>query len=376
MWSFSNYSTSSSSSSSLLLLLLLLIGNFIHTIESYSAVALEDEITNLPGTEALTITFRQFSGYLKFPGSGTNNNKYVHYWFVESEIDPANAPVVVWSNGGPGCSGMIGMMTEQGPFRPNKDGTLSFNKYAWNTVANMVFIESPVSVGFSYSDNKNDYKTGDGQTAIDNYQTIQAFMQKFPDFLDNDLYIASESYGGHYIPTLAKVIVDQNAMKPSLNPVLNFKGFAIGNPYTNLYSGTPAMIDTFWGHQLISMPLYEEYQAFCAPTAATSSEMSAECDHVFDKIFTAFGSINPYALNFPVCTEGMSLLTSSSSGSKGMTRRRQSVAQSSRLLNFLQNGQSRLVGNNDSKWTKRTLAARSLRALVGLSQDYNPCEVS
>ena len=59
----------------------------------------------------------------------------------------------------------------------------------------MVFIESPAGVGFSYSDDKADLTNGDAQTAIDNYNLIQAFMNRFPDFRSNDLFISSESYG-------------------------------------------------------------------------------------------------------------------------------------------------------------------------------------
>jgi serine carboxypeptidase-like clade 2 len=79
-------------------------------------------------------------------------------------------------------------MTEQGPFRPNADNSLSFNKYAWNTVSNMVFIESPAGVGFSYSDDRSDYTTGDAQTALDNYNTIQAFLVRFPGMLTRPAY--------------------------------------------------------------------------------------------------------------------------------------------------------------------------------------------
>ena len=71
------------------------------------------------------------------------------------------------------------------------------NPFAWNTVANMVFIESPCGVGFSYSDNKDDYDADDASTALDNYDLIQAFLARFPDLRPNDLYISSESYGGH-----------------------------------------------------------------------------------------------------------------------------------------------------------------------------------
>jgi carboxypeptidase C (cathepsin A) len=73
--------------------------------------------------------------------------------------------------------------------------SLSLNEYAWNKVSNMVFIEAPCGVGFSYSDNEADYETGDSLTAQDNYDLIQAFMARFPEYKDNSMYISSESYG-------------------------------------------------------------------------------------------------------------------------------------------------------------------------------------
>jgi hypothetical protein len=129
----------------------------VGAVADYTPEALLDQVTNLPGAENLNVNFNQFSGYLKV--TPTKNN---HYWFVESMNNPAADPVAFWTNGGPGCSGLLGFLTEQGPFRPNKDMTLSFNEYAWNTVANMVFVEQPCGVGFSYSDEPEgeDYHTG------------------------------------------------------------------------------------------------------------------------------------------------------------------------------------------------------------------------
>lgn len=93
---------------------------------------------------------------------------------------------------------------------------------------------------------------------------ILAFLVRFPQYAVNDLYITSESYGGHYMPTLAKQIVDENtAAATTGNPVLNFKGFAVGNPGTTFYSVIPAGMETYWGHQLISKPLYDEFTAHC-----------------------------------------------------------------------------------------------------------------
>lgn len=63
------------------------------------------------------------------------------------------------------------------------------------------------------------------------------------------------------MPTLAKEIVDQNAAGEQ--PNLNFKGFAVGNPATTFYSAIPAGLDTYWGHQLISQPLWDQYVESC-----------------------------------------------------------------------------------------------------------------
>jgi carboxypeptidase C (cathepsin A) len=192
---------------------------------------------------------------------------------------------------------MIGFLTEQGPFKPLENGKLSFNENAWNTIANMVFIESPTGVGFSYGSDPNDYYADDTQTALDNYHLIQAFLNRFPHFKDHSLYITSESYGGHYMPTLAKRIVDENTA--GANPHLNFKGFAVGNPYTTVYSGESAMFDTFWGHQLVSKQSYEEFLRLCY---SNQTENQDECYNSADKLFEEVGDFNPYALDFPVCS--------------------------------------------------------------------------
>ncbi|KAK4437851.1 Serine carboxypeptidase-like 26 [Sesamum alatum] len=88
-----------------------------------------DKITDLPGQPQ--VSFSQFSGYVTVdPKAG----RALFYWLTESE-DPSNKPLVLWLNGGPGCSSIgSGAMTELGPFRVNPDGkTLWHNKNAWNT---------------------------------------------------------------------------------------------------------------------------------------------------------------------------------------------------------------------------------------------------
>ena len=263
------------------------------SVYSYTELAQLDQITKLPGSENLNITFNHFSGYIP-----VGESKQIHYWFVESMNDPLKDPLTFWTNGGPGCSGLIGFLTEQGPFKPDKNMNLEFNPYAWNTISNMVFIEIPAGVGYSYSTDKSDYTTGDAQTAEDNYNMIQGFLERFPEYLANDLYITSESYGGHYMPTLSKYIVDENSKKT--NNIINLKGFAVGNPYTNFYTGVPSGLATYWGHQIISKPIWDEYSSLCL-TKKKIVNME-ECETLMLKMYAQRGkNINQYALDYPVC---------------------------------------------------------------------------
>jgi carboxypeptidase C (cathepsin A) len=112
------------------------------------------------------------------------NTATFHYVFFDSQRDPDNDPIVLWLNGGPGCSSLLGMVYENGPFL-FKEGTVSFaiNPNAWNKKANLLYITSPGGVGFSTS--KGDLKHDDGTVALDNYKALLAFFNKFPNLKKN-----------------------------------------------------------------------------------------------------------------------------------------------------------------------------------------------
>ena len=113
----------------------------------------------------------------------------IFYWFVESENDPANDPVLLWMQGGPGCSGVWGMWVEHGPFRLNPfEKEVELNGWAWTRKANMIFIDQPAGVGFSYAGNSSDaLVTGDFQAADDNLNFLQGFFELFPQYQQNDV---------------------------------------------------------------------------------------------------------------------------------------------------------------------------------------------
>ena len=91
---------------------------------------------------------KQQSGYFNVK---SGNDKNYFFWFFESRSKTqATDPLVIWLTGGPGCSSMLALMTENGPCSPTEDGTSTVNNpYSWNTNANVMWIDQPANVGFS-----------------------------------------------------------------------------------------------------------------------------------------------------------------------------------------------------------------------------------
>tara|TARA_B100000513_G_scaffold165649_1_gene81792 strand:+ start:566 stop:2017 length:1452 start_codon:yes stop_codon:yes gene_type:complete len=252
----------------------------------YSASQESFEIRSLPG--APPISWRQFAGYIDVGSRGS-----LYFWFVESQSAPASDPLLLWTNGGPGCSGLTGFMTEHGPFRPTPHGTLELNRYSWNSIANVLYIEQPVGVGFSRAEGKLKYD--DGLAAADNIRFIKRWLVTFSQYATNRFFISSESYGGHYMPTLASALVRDGG-------VPSFSGLMVGNPLTYLTYRNFGMYATYYGHQLIPKPLWDEYVAAdCADAAGLSP--GERCAAITERMDRMTAGLDPYALAFPKCND-------------------------------------------------------------------------
>ena len=180
-----------------------------------------DKITDLPGQPP--VLYDQYAGYITVDAK---NERKLFYWFVEAAEASDSKPLVLWQTGGPGCSSLLAVLLENGPFTPSPDGeTLYHNPHPWNILANMLYVESPAGVGFSSSKVESDYTVGDERTATDLIQFLTGFLAKYPKYMRRPFYLAGESYGGHYVPNLALAIT-------RVNLIVNFKGFLVGNPWT------------------------------------------------------------------------------------------------------------------------------------------------
>ena len=106
-----------------------------------------DKITDLPGLH-YDPGFDMYSGYFTV---NREHDRNLFYWYVESQGDPSADPVIFWTNGGPGCSGMYAFAVEHGPFFITSKGNLFDNPHSWNKNANILYVESPAGVGYSFS---------------------------------------------------------------------------------------------------------------------------------------------------------------------------------------------------------------------------------
>ena len=191
-----------------------------------------DLVTNLPGFGAPP--HPQYSGFLD--ASAAEPGTKLHYWFAQSSRDDyASRPVVLWLNGGPGSSSVLGWLQEMGPLLVNRTGGLMPNPWAWTLEANVLALESPAGVGYSYCEAQlggGACRNTDNSTAAAALAAlVDFFHNKFPALARNDFFITGESYAGVYVPTLARAILDHNDAGGEFS--IPLVGVAAGDPCTD-----------------------------------------------------------------------------------------------------------------------------------------------
>ncbi|KAI9685487.1 MAG: hypothetical protein M1820_010784 [Bogoriella megaspora] len=213
-----------------------------------------------PGICETTPGVRSYAGYVHLPAGdlddlGVEQPRPINtfFWFFESRKDPANAPLAIWMNGGPGSSSMIGLLQEHGPCFVNADSnSTTLNQWSWNNDVNMLYIDQPAGTGLSYDILTNvtvDLLSGGTDPLLANDTTpqnsmfnlvgtyssqnagdvmpmingtmnaaralwhfAQTWFQEFPEYKpdNNKISIATESYGGRYGPAFASFFQQQN----------------------------------------------------------------------------------------------------------------------------------------------------------------------
>uniref|UniRef100_A0AAV1V2H4 Carboxypeptidase n=1 Tax=Peronospora matthiolae TaxID=2874970 RepID=A0AAV1V2H4_9STRA len=252
----------------------------------------------------------QDSGYVKLPN--TVDDHYF-YWYFESRSDPSTDPLVLWLTGGPGCSSMMALLVENGPCHVLPDLSTRLNPYSWTNESNVVWLDQPTAVGFTYGDER-DLDNSEDTVGENIFYFLQGFLAKHPELAGRDFYITGESYGGHYVPVAAHYVWEQNKVNAGTPQHFNLKGIAIGNGLTQAAIQAPHYVDMAEKNaydiklvddsQLAQMkadaPVCGAILAQCPRNATACFDGIEFCtDRLFAPLLTA--NRNPYDIRMP-CT--------------------------------------------------------------------------
>ncbi|KAI3469302.1 hypothetical protein Pfo_025965 [Paulownia fortunei] len=174
------------------------------------------------------------SGYLKV---NSTTGSAIFYTFYEAQSSYENTPIsqtpiLIWLQGGPGCSSMLANLFELGPWLVNQDLSLEPNRGSWNKIFGLLFLDNPIGTGFSIAASPEEIPRNQYDVAKHLFIAIKKFVALNKSFKTRPIYITGESYAGKYLPALGYYILKKNALLPSESRV-NLAGVAIGNGLTD-----------------------------------------------------------------------------------------------------------------------------------------------
>jgi len=208
-----------------------------------------------------------------------------------SDQAPANAPLLVWFQGGPGSSSIeVGLFFEHGPFMLS-NGRVVDNPYSWHHLANVLYIDQPAGTGFSYTDAEQGYRQTLADVAEDIHTFFVQFFKRYPAYASLDLYLSGESYAGKYIPAISTRL--------ARNPAIRLRGLAIADGWTHPTLHVQYYTDYAIMNGLIDENVKAQYDKIfdrCQALAAAGrwAEASDVCDNGFWTLRNVTGRINPY----------------------------------------------------------------------------------
>ncbi|XP_078161754.1 serine carboxypeptidase-like 13 [Carex rostrata] len=272
---------------------------FLLCCSPWQLVSARKRIDNLPGFDG-PLPFALETGYVEVD---EDKGVELFYYFVESERNPEEDPLLLWLTGGPGCSSLLGLAIEIGPLNfdlqnyENGLPSIYYKPDSWTQVSSVIFVDSPVGAGFSYSRTTEGWQTSDTETARRLLHFLYKWLEEHPKFKSNRLYISGSSYAGMIIPVLA---VEIAIAKESHGAQFNLKGYLAGNPMTDIEGfDKNAKVPYFHGMGLISDELYESTKKICSGNYMSPSNI--HCAKYLDAVNEVTKDINMGYILEPYC---------------------------------------------------------------------------
>ncbi len=239
--------------------------------------------------------FPEFCGYINVTAS-----RELFFYLAGPTQETSDGPIVLFLNGGPLCSSMIGALQENGPWRVSEDGaSITRNPYGWNTgSAHVLFVDQPANgVGFSFGGNSS----GDNASAEDMATFLESFVAQFPLTRTRPWVFSGESYAGVYVPLLANLVVQRN--------ILNLRGILVGNGIMDRTVNSNTYFPFMAHHALFSSEITQNLFESC-PGGQFSPSPSAKCTAAMNAIPEMLGPMfNAYDMYGSCASDGSTRYT-------------------------------------------------------------------
>ncbi|RID41945.1 hypothetical protein BRARA_J01868 [Brassica rapa] len=245
----------------------------------------------LPGFEG-PLPFELETGYI---GVGKEEQLQLFYYFIKSERNPKEDPLLLWLTGGPGCSAVSALLFENGPVKFRVEGynggtpTLLSTTYSWTKIASIIYLDQPVGTGFSYSKTQLLDTPSDSGEAKRIHEFLLKWLDKHIEFISNPFYVTGNSYAGKVIPATVQEISKGNDL--GFKPQINLQGYVIGNPTTDQEFDYNHRVPFAHGMALISDELYESLKKTCNGNYEKVDPGNIECLQFVEEYHEAYSEL-------------------------------------------------------------------------------------
>ncbi|PVV03136.1 hypothetical protein BB560_002397 [Smittium megazygosporum] len=191
-----------------------------------------------------------------------NTSDQLFFWLVSNKTNTRNKDsLVLWLNGGPGCTSMDGMFLENGPYM-FKNNTLDIHmrEFSFTNLVDVLYVDQPFGTGLSPI-NGNKYAKDYIESNEYLLMFLESFFNTFTEYKNRKLIIAGESQAGVYLLYLANSLLYQNKTLD-----INLSSVMIGNGWIDplrMYSSY--------------LPFISEYDLVSDSTIKKIADETREC---------------------------------------------------------------------------------------------------
>ncbi|KZS90898.1 alpha/beta-hydrolase [Sistotremastrum niveocremeum HHB9708] len=221
--------------------------------------------------------------------NSSHETRQLFFWFFPPGPQGSLDDLLFWTNGGPGCSSLEGLLQENGPFSWSTGTAKPIqNQFSWTNLSSLLYVEQPVGTGFSLGTptalNEND-------VASQLVGFFTQFLNIFEELKGKKFWLSGESYAGTYVPYIANFIYENPTMLD-----LDLQGFWISDPSLSFDVVQEQIPAVDFVHK------YENVFAFNSSFMAQLDAQAAACNYTgyVDKFVTFPPSgIFPYPNGLP-----------------------------------------------------------------------------